>query len=709
MPPPVRAEEQRVVSGSSAMPEKQSLQPLENHRKIGVFSPGIFRIPHLAAFLDAERIVFMPSPLRRVDAVVGWARKKNTAAAQRYANEHGVAYLALEDGFLRSVGLGVHRDPPLSMVVDDLGIHYDATRPSRLERILAAEDDALSGSDLLSRARRCIEAIREARLSKYNTAPVRSLGARSRPRVLVVDQTAGDLSVALGMVGPGGLDAMLKTALDEHPSAEIVVKTHPDVVSGKKRGFFGALRNDARVRVLSSSVNPIALLDEIDHVYVATSLLGFEALMMNRPVSCFGMPFYAGWGLTDDRAEVPSRRRRRRTIEEVFAAAYLLYTRYVDPERGERCEIERVIEHLALQRRMGEKNSGVSVCVDLSVWKRAFVPSFLWGPDSDVTFAPSVRRAHASAGKTAHLIVWGSREDVALALLREPRTVWRMEDGFLRSVGLGSDLHAPASLVLDKVGIYYDPRRPSDLENILQRETFTREELERAGALRERIVREGVSKYNVGARGRVGLSSGDRTIVLVVGQVEDDASIELGCIDVRRNEELVREVRRARPDAFIVYKPHPDVVSGNRKDSLPLARARRLCDEVVIDASLADCLFAAHEVHTMTSLVGFEALLRGLSVHAYGQPFYAGWGLTHDRHPHPRRTRRLTIDELVAGALLRYPRYVHPITRRFTTPEAILDYLVRERARGASPLLTSWPVRQAHKLANLAKVILSAP
>ena len=34
------------------------------------------------------------------------------------------------------------------------------------------------------------------------------------------------------------------------------------------------------------------------------------------------------------------------------------------------------------------------------------------------------------------------------------------------------------------------------------------------------------------------------------------------------------------------------------------------------------------EVHTLTSLTGFEALLRGIEVHAYGGPFYAGWGLT---------------------------------------------------------------------------------
>jgi capsular polysaccharide export protein len=284
----------------------------------------------------------------------------------------------------------------------------------------------------------------------------------------------------------------------------------------------------------------------------------------------------------------------------------------------------------------------------------------------------------------------------------------RMEDGFLRSVGLGSDLYAPASLAVDERGIYYDPRTPSDLERILETHEFQPAELERARALRQRIAAAGISKYNVGTARKVG-GEGGRPTVLVVGQVEDDASIQLGCLDVRRTEDLLRAARIAAPDAYVVYKPHPDVVSGNRRDSLPVAVARRMCDEVVIDATLAECLRASDEVHTMTSLVGFEGLLRDKRVHVYGQPFYAGWGLTIDRHPHPRRTRRLTLDELVCGALVLYPRYVHPRTNRFTTPEAIVEHLVRARANAPSRWERSWPMRQARKLGNLAKSVIHAP
>ena len=62
-----------------------------------------------------------------------------------------------------------------------------------------------------------------------------------------------------------------------------------------------------------------------------------------------------------------------------------------------------------------------------------------------------------------------------------------------------------------------------------------------------------------------------------------------------------------------------------------------------------------------TSLGGFEALIRGISVITYGLPFYSGWGLTEDKlNNHiwaKRRKRRLTIEELTFISLIKYPFY----------------------------------------------------
>ena len=345
----------------------------------------------------------------------------------------------------------------------------------------------------------------------------------------------------------------------------------------------------------------------------------------------------------------------------------------------------------------------VRVCVGFSSWKRSFLPAFVGAPDHDVVFAADAAEATSCLDRhpDAVLIVWGARAEPAIVELADARgvSIWHLEDGFLRSVGLGSDLDGPASLALDERGIYYDPSRPSALERLLEEADIDEAERERARMLRTKIVQARVSKYNVGVAQAVGIGNrGARPVVLVVGQVEDDASIQLGCVDVNKNGDLLRHAREARPDAYLIYKPHPDVVRGNRTDDLPMRRAVTMCDEVVVDAALADCLDISEEVHTMTSLVGFEALLRGLRVVAYGQPFYSGWGLTEDRHPHRRRTRRRRVDELVACALIRYPIYVHPVTRERTTPERIVDYLVAHRR--PQRVRRSWAMRHVTRGIN---------
>jgi capsular polysaccharide export protein len=110
----------------------------------------------------------------------------------------------------------------------------------------------------------------------------------------------------------------------------------------------------------------------------------------------------------------------------------------------------------------------------------------------------------------------------------------------------------------------------------------------------------------------------------------------------------------------------------------------------------------------MTSLVGFEALLRGKRVATYGRPFYSGWGLTDDRHPLARRTRRLTLDQLCAGVLLRYPRYLDPGRGVFTSPEDVLTLLQRERAAQAEPVSVRqpWASRQWRKLVHTYKALV---
>jgi capsular polysaccharide export protein len=272
----------------------------------------------------------------------------------------------------------------------------------------------------------------------------------------------------------------------------------------------------------------------------------------------------------------------------------------------------------------------------------------------------------------AWLLLWG------MAAMPENTgadvTVLRMEDGFLRSAGLGADLARPVSWVVDGSGIYYNTKEPSDLETLLATREFDAETCARAVALRGRIVSAGLTKYNVGSQPWQ-RPPGTGRVILVPGQVESDASIAFGAPDVKNNMGLLQAVREANPEAHILYKPHPDVEARLRKEGRGEQGARQWCDEIVANAPMGELLKAVDEVHVLTSLAGFEALLRGKRVTCYGQPFYSGWGLTHDILPHGRRHRRLTLDELVAGALIEYPLYLSRDGKRLITPEEALDVL----------------------------------
>ena len=305
--------------------------------RVGIFSPGLARLPALKLLLSAEQLRFRPTDgaAAKLDAVAGWGHKPTAERARSYAERHRLPYLALEDGFLRSVGLG-GAEPPLSLIVDDVGIYYDARTPSRLEQLLES-DTRLDDVALQQRAARFRERIVDSGVSKYNHAPdeLPPDVTDAEGLVVVADQTYDDASVVGAGADASTFDQALQAALDEHPQSRIVVKVHPATVAGKKRGYLAGRRFSERVTVVSADVNPQALLRRARHLYVCSSQLGFEGLLAGLRVTCFGQAFYAGWGLTDDRQAV-ARRSRRLSLEQLVAGCLLLYPRYRHPPSAAR-------------------------------------------------------------------------------------------------------------------------------------------------------------------------------------------------------------------------------------------------------------------------------------------------------------------------------------------------------------------------------------
>lgn len=344
-----------------------------------------------------------------------------------------------------------------------------------------------------------------------------------------------------------------------------------------------------------------------------------------------------------------------------------------------------------------ERFSGSWCAYGFSKWKRKFIPFFL-GKQCDIQFTDNPSELSGAAS----WLVWSSKvtPDLELEAREQGVALWRMEDGFIRSVGLGVDLVPPLSLVMDLRGIYYDATRSSDLEWLLENAEFDARLLERAEALIATLVSTRITKYNVGKRSPPLFLPKNRRIFLVPGQVETDASIRLGSPRWCTNLELLQQVREGHPDAFIVYKPHPDVLAGGRTREANVGLIEQYYDLQVTDASMAELLEQVDEVHTLTSLTGFEALLRGVSVSTYGMPFYAGWGLTVDHLECKRRTRKLSLAQLVAVTLILYPLYINPDTGERITPEAAVELLRQRLGKIKGPSLKTRFYRAIKKMAG---------
>lgn len=359
--------------------------------------------------------------------------------------------------------------------------------------------------------------------------------------------------------------------------------------------------------------------------------------------------------------------------------------KYVCPFTGRALDPIEAIALLGRWRRLIEANRDVAAVYGVARWKRITSDPMLW----DGTGPVRHERSAKSVGPGVQVLAWISRTggETLAALKKKGIAVGEIEDGMIRSTGLGANCVPPLSIVVDRLGPHFDPAQPSELETLLETADIGHVLCKRAAALRDRLVGEGIGKYGRDGHQVAAPRHEARREVLVTGQVEDDRSVLCGGGGIG-NLELLQRTRAAEPEAWIVFKPHPDVEAGHRKGNVPDAEALQFADEIDRSSSIAALLGRVDAVHVLTSLAGFEALMRGLEVVTHGVPFYAGWGLTRDLGPVPaRRKQRRTIEQLVAATLILYPRYLDPVTRLPCEPEVLIERIASDEARVRSPLI----------------------
>jgi capsular polysaccharide export protein len=639
----------------------------EPPRRLCYYNTGFLRERRLRRILELAGFKLAFGLPASRDAVVVWGRSRYAARGEAVAKQFDTPLYRVEDAFLRSVRPGRAGDAPLGLLIDPVGVHFDGGRPSHLETLLETTD--LDDSNLLARAAAGIARLKALDISKYNIHQSELL-CPDPGYVLLVDQIKGDASLRFSGTGADVFARMLAAAKAEHPDKRIVIKSHPETNLALRAGHFAP--GDG-YDLLTAPVSPWKLLEGAAVVYTVSSQMGFEAILAGHRPRVFGLPFYAGWGLSEDELSSPRRTRRLRP-EQLFAAAMILAPIWYDPCRDRLCEFEQAVDQLEAETRAYREDHAGHIAFGMRLWKRGRLQN-LFGRYKPLRFIDDPAKAITAAKQlNKPLLVWAGKEPPALTAPSFSGKMRRVEDGFLRSRGLGAELVPPLSLVADDLGIYYDPSRENRLERLIT-QPITPEDEARARRLINTIIQDRLSKYNLGGARLPVLAQGRR--ILVPGQVEDDASIRLGAGDIRSNLALVQAVRAANPDAVLIYKPHPDVETGLRAGQIDSAALARIVDHVAKDADPIALLDAVDEVWTMTSLLGFEALIRGRNVTCFGAPFYAGWGLTTDLGPVPQRRlqTRPSLEALTHATLIAYSRYFDPVSNLPCPPEVVLDRL----------------------------------
>ncbi|MBL0372342.1 capsular polysaccharide biosynthesis protein [Rhizobium sp. KVB221] len=636
--------------------------------RYAVTSWGLWELrSDLAVLLGAEILLWPFCSASSVDGFIGWGRRPSGLKAQRLAVAHAKPVLTFEDGFLKSYAPG-RGDPAHSYIIDRKGIYFDAAGDNDLKDLIDETETTLA---MTARSQAAIAFIRENRLSKYNNSPIRSLADAGmpygKPYVLLVDQVAGDASISGAMAEDSTFGRMIEHARQHYPHAALAIRTHP---AAKNSLLLEAARKLGVDFVTPGRMNPWPLIEEADAVYTVSSQLGFEALMAGKIVHCFGATYYSHRGLTQDYCALPSARKNA-SLVQVFHAAYIGYSSYLDLHERKPVEIEVALQQMQTVRDQRNRIERRVYTGGLSPWKRKALQPFIQGPAGTPiqvrNFGRAVDLARLHGGQIA---VWGSGR-----ALPDGIPAVRFEDGFIRSRGLGANLAFPCSLAMDDEHVYYDARGESRLERLIAAHEFPDALTLRARKLIDTIVARGVSKYNIGTDIEVPDVAPGRLRILIPGQVERDASIRFGSPQIRTNRELVAATRNLYPDAFLVYKEHPDVTSGLRSGGEVPTDA----DTIVREGDIKHWIDWCDRVETMTSLAGFEALIRGKQVGVHGVPFYAGWGLTDDRLDVPRRKRRVTVEMLAAATLILYPFYIHPLSAMPCTPEELVEEIARKR------------------------------
>lgn len=610
-------------------------------------------------------------------------------------NQLSIQYL--DFGFLSSKFCKQGNLQPIALAYDDLAPYF-SEKASDLE-LLLSQYDFNSEPELIDRADTFIE-----KLLKFDLDEKKQIyGEKTKQRILILGQAEDDLYVTQGSGQQYSGNDLVSMAYLEHPEAQIIYKPHADVLHHRRKGLSNPKDVEHLCQILGEAFDLVDALEDVDQVYTISAPEAFEAIIRGIKVTTLGKPYYAGWGLTDDRQSY-ERRNRVLSLQEFVVGYYLKYLKYYDPGYNKLTELEDAFERLIAFREMESVKTEFNNKIELDkqanilesyepkpVIKNTFFIycSLEWRPIFESLYqhqkliflkkpmTPQVFiETWAKKIKFCQDAVLMIQSDIAEKFLwdfaqKNHIPVYFVREGLIDGKSL---LNKKFSIAMDSKAPFNSYHEISDMENLLLSCDLTQEPqwLEKVKALIENLYLSDKQFYKNTWNANTAYGEKKNKRVLVIGEAEDDINIKLASPIKFSANELVELAYLENPDAQIIYKPFRGYLNAKVAGHLNPYNVQHICTLLTDDILPEQSLETIDHVYTLTSNLGFSALLRGIQVTTLGCPFYAGWGLTDDRQSIERRSKTLSLYELVAVIYFQYFKYYDPILKAIVPLDMVL-------------------------------------
>lgn len=391
-----------------------------------------------------------------------------------------------------------------------------------------------------------------------DASPYKLFTPGGRKRIVIIEQSRKTkLELRKVFAAEETFLQMVRDAKEQHPGAAFFLLQPPSVLSGKKKGYLKKFAQENGIQIISEQVSSFSILAQADEVYTVSAKIGIDAVLLGKTVHCYGMPYYAGWGLTKDKV-ICVRRNIKVKREELFAALCLFFTRYLHPITKEPSHFQAIVRLILLQRPPLFENKRFIACIHFDEKQKAFFSKMY--KHADIHFMKEQQGIEAASN---------NRGMIYTAI--EPTDQLKKDCGNIPLVyvrpGSFDRLYNQQKLVsLSFEGGPYPP-----LEKILQIKSMTEHDLLRARLLRQFLLelssfREHFDYEDV---------KEGQDVIVIIGNADlapkkmpESVSLQHGisgnldkkgrpyhsfALPLSDDGKLIEYIRRQRPDAYIIY------------------------------------------------------------------------------------------------------------------------------------------------------------